>query len=99
MNGLALEEQCKHEGEHVCEGDDDDGDSAEVEGARGVEAQVEEEDGDFWEGDSGDVEYCGGGKDLFGRGWVKKYCSWCGDLGDYIDLGELRGLITFENSM
>lgn len=87
LDGTAGEEEDEHEGDGVADCDGHDGEDAVSEGFGRVEAEVEEEDGDFGEGDGGNVDDCAEGE-LLRDFWL----VWSFVYGNMRDSG-----LTFEN--
>ena len=69
VDGPAFEDQREAEGDHVADCYEENEEDGESEGAVRVNAQVEEEDGDFGEAGGGNVDYDVGGAPL-GAGLV-----------------------------
>ena len=63
-DGMTFENEGEADGDHVANGDEEDKEYLVTEIFRGIDAQVEEEDGDFGKGHSGDVDDHGGGGPL-----------------------------------
>ncbi len=56
-DGMTFEDEAEANGDHVADGDEEHEKDLVAEAAGRIDAQVEDEDGDFGEGDRGDVDY------------------------------------------